>query len=345
MNISIDTTPLENGNAHRGVGRYTKELLQALQAFAPMHTFLSSVQSESKTKVDIVHYPFFDLFFPTLPVFRKAKTVVTIHDVVPLLFPEGYPVGIKGWLGYLHQFLALRFVDCVVTDSNASKRDIVSHLWLSEKKVHVVYLAASKEMVRQSKKICEKVRKKYSLPKEYLLYVGDINYNKNLPFLIASLQHFPDMILVLVGKNTTKRDIPEGKAITHAIAQHGVERQVVCLDSVDSSTELSALYTDCLAYVQPSLYEGFGLPVLEALQCGSVVLSANTGALPEVGGDAVVYFDPRNSDTIRRAIEKVQKLSPIDREQWKEKAFNQAKKYSWDKSAKEMTTLYESLFA
>src|SRR5258708_7417559 len=98
MNVRIDTSPLKNQNAIRGIGRYTSELVRALRSLQTSHTFFTSDQ-ESKD-VDIIHYPFFDLFFATLPLINKAKTIVTIHDMTPLVFPTHYPRGIRGQLKF-----------------------------------------------------------------------------------------------------------------------------------------------------------------------------------------------------------------------------------------------------
>src|SRR5258708_6502395 len=108
LNVLIDTAPLQNANAIRGVGIYTKLLREELQKNAEVH-----VVGEKNEPFDVIHYPYFDLFFPTLPLHRKTKTVVTIHDVIPLIFPKQYRPGKKGLFNFYRQKLALRSVDAV----------------------------------------------------------------------------------------------------------------------------------------------------------------------------------------------------------------------------------------
>ena len=142
MKILINVTPLSSGHAIRGIGMYTRFLSEALERQKGIEVYRSGLESQPD-KVDVMHYPFFDLFFSTLPLLKTAKTVVTIHDVIPLLFPEQYPVGKRGALALAHQKLALRNVSAIITDSETSKRDITTHLSVPEEKIHVVYLAAN----------------------------------------------------------------------------------------------------------------------------------------------------------------------------------------------------------
>lgn len=343
MNILIDTSPLHNANAIRGVGRYTFELLQALRRQHTSHNFLSSTESKEITSADVIHYPFFDLYFPTLPLFKKAPTIVTIHDVIPLLFPNQYRPGLRGRVAHLRQRLALSSVSQVITDSNASKRDIIDHLKIPSDKISVVYLGSSEDISRPNQAVLDEVRKKYELPKNFALYVGDINYNKNLPFLISVCKKFPKLTLVLVGKNVNNTKIPEGKGIQDAIVRYGIESRVRRLDQVSSSQEISAIYSLATFYIQPSLYEGFGLPVLEAFACKTPVVCSRAGSLPEVGGDACVYFHPVDPEDCAKAIEKVLKFSPKQRQALIKKGQDQFQKFSWDLAAKETIAVYESV--
>src|SRR5258708_18064237 len=190
---------LKNQNAIRGVGRYTSELVSALRMLQSSHSFFTS--DEHPSHVDITHYPFFDLFFGTLPLHKSNKTIVTIHDVTPLVFPKLYPPGVRGYIKFLRQKLALRGVSHIITDSHCSKRDIVEYLKIKPEIITPIPLAASREFFKQSVSVVEDARRKYELPKNYVLFVGDINPNKNLPFLISVMAHIPDITLVLVGKS------------------------------------------------------------------------------------------------------------------------------------------------
>ncbi len=343
MNIRIDTSPLANSNAVRGVGRYTRELVQSLQALGSSHSFFTS--ENSPDTVDIVHYPFFDFFFATLPFFKKAKTIVTIHDVIPLLFPKHYPMGIRGRLRFLRQRLALRSVSHVITDSEVSKRDIVDHLKISSEKVSVVPLAAGQDIKRPLQPVLDAVRKKYNLPKNFVLYVGDINYNKNLPFLIHVMKKIPTHTLVFVGSSFNNTQIPEGRAIHSTIESLGMQKRVRCIDNVvgENATDLPAIYALASVYVQPSLYEGFGLPVLEAMQCKTPVVCSKAGSLPEVGGSAALYFHPMEEQDCKDAIMKVLRASGTVRARMVRKGVEQAEQFTWKKTAQNTLSVYESV--
>lgn len=341
MNILIDTSPLRNKNALRGVGRYTKELVNALRALPTQHTFYTS--DDRPASVDLIHYPFFDLFFPTLPLVKKTKTVVTIHDVIPLIFPRHYPVGIKGRIGFLYQILSLRSISHVITDSACSKRDLNDQLKLSGDRVTSIPLAASSEFAKQTNSVVEAVRRKYNIPKNYVLYVGDINYNKNLPFLIRVMAQIPDITLVLVGNAVQDIHIPEGKAIHDAIEQQGSEKYVRLVTNVETQDDLIALYSGARVYVQPSLYEGFGLPVVEAMRCRVPVVSSCGGSLAEVVGDAGVQFNPTDSVGCEAAIRKALRLDDEQRAKVIKKAYEYSEKFSWERVAQETLGVYDNV--
>src|SRR5260221_1645583 len=215
MEILIDTSPLANQSSFRGIGRYTEELVASLRALPTEHTFFTS--GDVYTHLELIHYPFFDLFFHTLPLSKKTKTVVTIHDVIPLIFPVHYKPGIRGSISLLVQKLSLRSVSAIIADSSCSARDICEHLRIASDKITAIPLAASASFAKTPQSLTDEARKKYDIPKNYLLYVGDINYNKNLPFLISVCAKIPDVTLVLLGRSVKNASIPEGREIRQAI--------------------------------------------------------------------------------------------------------------------------------
>lgn len=345
MHVLFDTSPLNTGHSHRGIGLYTKLLSEQLKLLSTISvSFTLSEAKHKKEKIDLVHYPFFDLFFHTLPLLKPApKSVVTIHDVIPLEFPKEYPVGKRGKMALYAQKMALRGVNLVLTDSLSSLQSINSKLRMPEKKIKAVYLAGNPALQAQSPEVVQEVKQKYSLPGNYLLYVGDINYNKNIPQLIKALKFLDESIhLVLFGKNFHPHDIPEWQWIETQMALSNVAARVHFLTSTDTDRELAALYSGALAYVQPSIAEGFGLPVLEALQCKTVVVSSNTTSLPEVGGNHVVYADP-TAESLARAVEQVAMFSPAERQLKIVDGFKWSQTFSWQKTAQETVAAYQSL--
>jgi glycosyltransferase involved in cell wall biosynthesis len=197
IKVLINDSPLKNANAIRGVGAYTRFLTQALAKNKSVELALTS-EKNTDFKPEITHYPFFDLFFSTLPLINKGKTIVTIHDVIPLLYPKYYPIGKKGLLALIRQKVALKSVNAVITDSNNSKTDIAKYLRFPLDKIYVVPLASNPNLRLATAEEIKKISKKYKLAKKYLLYVGDINYNKNLPQLIKTLKFLPKEIHLLV---------------------------------------------------------------------------------------------------------------------------------------------------
>lgn len=369
MIVLLDTSPLTNANSIRGVGVYTRFLSRELKKLETND--LKIITSDdpglehfaNKPRADVVHYPFFDLFFHTLPIRpllsgslrsrdvlptawgdRQKRTVVTIHDVIPLLFPEQYPVGIRGKLHHQLQRLALSQIDAVVTDSQASKNDIVRLLNVPSDKVHVVYLAGNPEIKSVVSSQVSGVKRKYKLPQKYLLYVGDINYNKNIPELIKSLTFIDESVhLVCVGKNFKPQAIPEWQRIQLIVESEKLKDRVHFISNLGSNAnqDLSAIYTGAECYVQPSLYEGFGLPVLEALQCETPVVCAKNSSLTEIGGQVVEYV-LTDAKSIAKGIQIVLH-SKYKTQSWKTAVRKHLENFSWVQTAKQTSQVYMQL--
>jgi len=343
MNILLDTSPLDSGHSIRGIGAYTRYLSNELERKKGVSVRRSSAITSGSFHPDVIHFPFFDLFSASLPLLKRKPTIVTIHDVIPLIFPEYYPVGLKGKLAFKKQRVALASVAEIITDSQASKKDIEQFLRIDKNKITVIPLAANPELTPPGKETLQIVREKYALPDTYILYVGDINYNKNIPQLIKSLKFLPEEVcLVLVGKNFAPHDIPEWNWIETQIAMADVAKRIIFISDItsDDFESLSALYTLASVYVQPSLYEGFGLPVLEAMQLYTPVVSANTSSLPEVGGSHALYCEPE-AESLATQIHFVLNWKKNDKREWVEAAFGWSKHFSWQKTANMTLDVYK----
>ena len=331
IKVGFITSPLSNANAVRGVGFYTKHLLENLKKLAPSLGFeileIENLFQISNFKFQIVHYPYFDLFRHTLPIFKKTKTIVTIHDVIPLEFPDHYPPGLKGWLNLCLQGASLQSVKGVITDSHASVQAIRKYLLVPPEKLKLIYLAADEKF----KPV--KARNKYKLPDKFVLYVGDMNWNKNIPNLVKACEQI-NYPLVIVGKQAAEIKKMD---LNHTELRHLQEvdwSKVVRLGFVPDD-DLVAIYNLASVYCQPSFAEGFGLPVLEAMACGTPVACSRTHSLPEIAGEAAEYFDPQDISDIVRAVKKAvnNKFDVI----------SQAKKFSWEKTALETLRIYEEI--
>ena len=351
MKVVIDISPLKTGHKTRGIGMYTRRLIEALHKIDKKNQYIVTTKANLVRNADLTHYPYFDLFFHTLPLKRKTKTVVTIHDVIPLIFPKDFPAGVRGKARFFLQRLAIRSVEAIIADSYNSKKDITKYLGIEPEKIHVIHLAADGAFKPQSKEKIARIKKKYALPKKFLLYVGDVNPNKNLTKLIAAMQkvrrEMPDIHLVLVGRVFADKALPQVKQILSAIEKSKLSGRVHIRSSVplDRPETLAAIYSQAKAYIQPSLYEGFGLPILEAFACKTPVVAGKVASIPEVAGEAAIFVDPLSTESIASGIIKAMKLGEKERGHLIEKGNRQNHKFSWEKTARETINVYTQVLA
>ncbi len=352
VKIAFDSSPLTSGHAVRGIGAYTKNLVWWLEQEAKRAgrdwkiDFVDLTNHQSLiTNYDLIHYPYFDLFSPTLPIKKITKTVVTIHDVIPLVFPQHYPPGLRGKVKFLIQKFSLRSVDAVITDSKNSQKDIIEYLGYPENKIHVIYLAPAaifKPITDHQSLVT--VGKKYNLPEKFVLYVGDVNWNKNVLGLAQACKKI-GVPLVIVGKQAAQTNFDTGhienRPLVQLIKQYGKDHDILRLGFVDEG-DLVKIYNLATVYCQPSFYEGFGLPVLEAMVCGCPVVAANTSSLPEICGEAAVMVDPDDYNDIAKGLDKVISDKGI-RDMLIRKGLIQVKKFSWEKVAQETFKVYEKV--
>ena len=356
MKIAIDSGPLESGHKVRGVGVYTREIIEALGRITRNRKEIKivpldfSVQS-SKLKAqnfDLKHYTYFNPFFLTLPFVKTSKVVVTIHDVIPLLYPKQYPPGMKGKLKFLINKQLLKKIDGVIAPSETSKKDIVRFLGVPAEKIKVIY-EAPREIFRKLEVRDQRlanIKKKYKLPKTFALYVGDVNYNKNL-LNLAEACNISKIPLVLVGKQTTDENIDlshvENQPFAEFLNRHGKSATILRLGYVPDE-ELVAIYNLALVYCQPSHYEGFGLSVLEAMAAGTPVVAAKTQALVEVAGGACLFANPIDPKDIATKLKEVI-YDPQLRWQLIETGKVVVKKYSWEKTARDTLRVYRNILS
>lgn len=330
------------GSGPRGVDVYARNLYNHLSGILGHGKVFLSHDQGSNHKASLTHYTFFDPFFLTLWGKKHAsKFIVTVHDLIPLVFPSNFKVGLRGRLKWLLQKQALKSVSAIITDSNCSKSDIARIAGISPSKIYVVPLSGGHNVTTE--KLVKVVRKEYKLIDQYLLYVGDINWNKNVPGLIKAFSELKsDLHLVLVGKAfVSSQDTPEYQIIRDAISQSGKSDKIHILGFVPSH-HLLAIYRGAHIYVQPSWYEGFGFPVLEALEQGTPVACASTGSLPEVGGEYVHYFDPSNKQNFVKVLNDLI-INKDLREKYAKTGKQWAHTFSWEKVVRETYAVYEKV--
>ena len=342
IRVGIQTDLLNSSHASRGVGSYLKNLLYELKKNKQLEIKeLNSLNDNQE--VDIIHQPFFDLFYPTLKIRGKVPTVVTIHDITPLLFPMHYPPGIRGRIALWQQKQSLKKVSAVITVSQSSKRDIVKYFNINQDKVYVTYEAAAPHFNKiTDKKRLNKTKSKYKLPDQYWIDVGEVNWNKNL-LGIGQAATESGINMVFIGKGFITRDNlnhPELKSFKEFLNKYGDNKRFRFLGFVENN-ELVDLYNLATGLLYPSFYEGFGLPVLEAQACGTLVITSNNSSLPEVGGEGAIYVNPNSVESIVEGIIRVQGTGY--RVQLIEQGLENVKRFSWKETAAQTCQVYKDV--
>ncbi len=371
MRVGIDARFF--GSIGKGLGRYTQKLIENLERIDAENQYFVFLRQENwneyqprnknfeKVLADIPWYGFREqIFFPRLlgkynldlvhflhfnvPLFFKGKFVVTIHDLILYHYPtkrastwSPFFYFFKKWSHRLVIRNAIVKSQAIIAVSKNTKKDILERFRISEKKVTVTYEAVD-PIQKVVKEPGEMILKKYGIIKPYLLYVGNVYPHKNLERLVLVFREIqkkhPHLHLTLVGKEDYfyKR--------LKKYASENFAKNVIFADFVPDE-HLGIVYRDALLYVFPSLYEGFGLPPLEAMTRNIPVASSNASCLPEILGDAAVYFDPEGMAEMAEIIEKAATDNSL-REKLIRAGQEQIKKYSWEKMAKETLEIYEN---
>lgn len=303
---------------------------------------LSVPRASSSSGVQLIHYPYF-----AAPLRCGLPVVVTVHDLIPLILPPYAGNALARAYSRLVAS-ATRRATAIIADSECSRRDVIRLLNVPEDRVTVVYLAASERFQPMSDSPELAARKhQYGLDDPYVLYLGGIDCRKNVPRLLEAFAEvlrrgsgtrgFPtDLKLVIAGSIPTPSSMfPDvrGQAISL-----GLEDKVKFLGLVPDE-DTPWLYSGAEAFVFPSLYEGFGLPPLEAMACGTPVVCSNAASLPEVVGPAAITVDAEDTAGLASAMERVLTDDNL-RCDLRERGLRQARQFSWRKTAEETLRVY-----
>ena len=369
MRICLDISPAVHRRA--GLGRYAQELTAALLAIDTENEYVAFYNRPSEAQIDppldrLSHlttnlpnkpwrmsvllaqlaripqdrlFPGVDLFHATdhlLPRLSRVRSVFTLHDLVFRFYPETH-MPLNRWFLTLMMPHFLRAADMVIAVSECTKRDAMRLYGLDEAKIRVIYEGVDPRFRSADPETIEAVRARYGLPERFILSVGTIEPRKNLTTLLEAYRTLrdrgSDFKLVIVGR---KGWLYEG--FFRRLRELGLEGEVVFPGFVPDE-DLPALYSAAELFVFPSLYEGFGLPPLEAMACGTPVITSNTSSLPEVMGEAGILVEPRDVRALAEAMERVLTDKGKGREM-KGKGLQQAAKFSWEKAARETMEVY-----
>lgn len=341
MKVAFNTSALKTGHELRGIGTYARNLLEVLKKTEGIEVQEFENQNQIKD-ADVVHYPFFDFFRISLPLMKRFRMVVTVHDVIPLIFPEHYPPGIKGSLIYKIQKLSLKNTKAIVTGSKSSKKDVVSYLQIPDEKVFAVYLAASSVFKKISnEQVLKKIKQKYNLPDKFAVYAGGVNWNKNL-LGIAYACRKSQVDLVMIGgsfETEYKLEHSELKNYKKFLTEFKHDKRVQIKGYIPIE-DFVAIVNSAEVLLLPSFYEGFGLPILEAQACGVPVITSNVASMPEVAGEGAIFVNPYNVDEISKAISRIIQ-SKEKKDELVRKGFENIKKFSWEKCAGDTIRAYQ----
>lgn len=274
------------------------------------------------------------LFVPShvLPIVHPRRSVVTVHDLGYLFFPETHPAGQRLYLDVMtrwHTLTAAR----VLADSNATKRDLIQRYGARPDRITVAYPGLDPHVQRvEDRAEIARVKTKYGIEGDYVLYLGTLQPRKNLARLIEAWHRAgARMALVLAGKR--------GWYYEQLIREAGHDvRFVGYVEEADKA----ALLSGAQAFAFPSLYEGFGFPVLEAMACGVPTLCSNTSSLPEVGGDAALQVDPLNVDEIAQGLRQIISDAGL-RRALIERGYQQAQHFTWAACAAVVLQVFEEI--
>lgn len=280
----------------------------------------------------------------SIPISKGCRSWATVHDAIPFIFWKE-TVRRTPWDFRLALTLAgkrLRRVERIITISECSKRDLCARLGIEQNRISVVYGGCDPHIKPIDPKAARVVlQSRYHLESPFLFYVGGADFRKNLSRLAVA---FASLIrlgykgkLVLAGE-TFLWDFPEVRELKRSIDSEGISRHILMPGFVPD-TDLAAFYAACDLFVFPSQYEGFGLPVLEAMTCGAAIAAGKVSAIPEVAGDAAFYFDPNSTDSMVEAIWEA--LShPEEVERKRAAGLERAKSFGWDRAAQQILDLY-----
>lgn len=322
----------------RGLGNYSRDVVRLIQTFAP--DWEISLIDKTGLSRSFMRVPNCDIYHGLsgeLPFacHRKYKTVVTIHDAIFIRYPELYSPTYR-WLFTQKVKYACRVADLIIAISEQTKRDLVNFFHADESKIRVVYQGCNNRF-RESitNEQIANVKKQYGLPDRYLLDVGAIEPRKNLKNLIKAI-HEAKMDIPLVAIGGKSKYALQCNALAEELGVHLVLKHDIPF------ADFPAIYKGAPVLCYPSVFEGFGIPILEAMCVGTPVLTSTGSCFAETGGDAALYADPYNPSQIGEQLQRIL-TDELLRQQMVEKGYKQADKFTDEEVAANLIEAYHSV--
>ena len=286
-----------------------------------------------KLKLDIFHESAF-----VAPIFKNCKTITTIYDLAFLYFPHCYTFRNRLYFKSLLS-KSIKQSDSIITISESSKKDIIDNFQVSPDKIDVIYPGVDETFhTLENKDLMEEVKKIYKIKKNFILTVSSITPRKNLSRLIKSFKLLKDekkinwQLVIVGGKGWLYEDVFK------EVSRYKLQEDIIFCGYVPQK-HLLCLYNAASLFVYPSLYEGFGLPVLEAMACACPVVASNTSSMPEACADAALLVNPNNIEEFSSAINAIKDNSTL-RQILIKKGLEQAKRFSWRRTAEKTLNAY-----
>lgn len=380
MKIGIDIRPMTAAGMGRGLAIYATNLIQHLLLVDRMNDFVLFAAKDQelpdflkppvlKEHVRIVGLkrPTRNIFlwdqvcwYPLLqkhrievfhslvygvPLLCPCPKVLTIHDLTPLIFPD-FITAFRHKAVFRFNFFTGKYADRIITSSHNSRRDLMRYLQIPEDKISVIFDGVRQDYrVIEDAQAIEQAKTRYRIPGKFILYVGGFDRNKNLTTLVKAFDSLvrnesldDPFFLVFVGKLS-----PAADAVRDVVNSLGLENRVVFADFVPEDDQIR-LYNAAELFVFPSLYEGFGLPPLEAMACGTPVISSHASSLPEVVGDAAILIDPHSPENLCEAMRNILMNRELQ-EDLRRKGLKRVRHFPWEATARRTLQVYQQVLS
>ena len=280
---------------------------------------------------------------------KRYKYVVTVHDMIPFIFWNSYKntYSFDYRLALKQGLRLLKRADMIISPSEATKKDILRYVKLPPDRIKVIYEGVRNDLFPLNREEARKtIEKEFGIKSDYILYIGGADFRKNIHNLLVGFGRFLERhhtmhSLVLAGEVFERTYLSEVKAVFESIEKLRLEKHIKVLGFI-SDQYINYLYSGADLFVFPSLYEGFGLPVLEAMACGTPVVTSHVSSLPEIAGNAALLIDPHDVDNTANAIYNVLTDNGL-RKDLIHKGLERAKQFTWEKTARETLAVYKGL--